>query len=330
MLKGGLIFFVLNLRNGYPGIFTSLRSLLLLPLLILSFFNSPVFGQEEDPWLSLGRLSFSTSGSYHFRPWDFYNSSLALVENAVRYDPTYTNPKGSYEKIVGDMGTGLVLSYRLWEGVHIEGLGGLTGTGGAVRLELPRPPFSASVTTQELSLRLVEWGLGVRSRFPLGDGFDLHTSVHVSRASGKLRYDYAYIPSERQEYLFEADLRDEKTAVRAAVEVTYSLFGPVRLTGGIEYRWLRFDNLEGGGKEIYREHSIPYEDILPFRATLAQRKGYFFGLIPSSGSTIRNPHLMRTIWSRTELYSSWWNNLEAASLDLSSFGIRIGVRYEFH
>ena len=329
MLKEQLIFFFLNLLKVYPRVFTPLRSRCLPHLLLLCFSISPVFGQEENPWLSLGRLSISTSGSYHFRPWHFYNNSISLVEQAVRYDATYTNPSGSYEKIVGDMGTGLVLSYRLLEGLHIEGLGLYTMTGGSVRLELPQAPFPSSVTTQDLSLHVMEWGIGVRSTFLLGNEFDFNTALHVSRASGKLRYDYAYIPTHRQEYLFEADLNDRSTAVRATVEGAYRLFGPLHITGGVEYRWLRFDNFEGWGNEIYRDKVLPYEEIRSFQAKLAQTKGYFFALIPSDGSYILNAHLMRTLWTRTEIYPSWWNNLEPASLDLSSFGIRIGVRYEF-
>lgn len=319
----------LNLLTVYPRVFTPLRSRCLPQLLLLCFSISPVFGQEEDPWLSLGRLSLSTSGSYHFRPWHFYNNSLSLVEEAVRYDPTYTNPAGSYEKIIGDMGTGLVLSYRLWEGLHIEGVGRYTMTGASVRLEQPRTSFPPSLTLQDLSLRVMEWGIGVRSTFSLGSEFDLNTALHVSRASGKLRYDYAYIPTHRQEYVYEADLNDQSTVIRAAVEGAYRLFGPLQVTAGVEYRWLQFDDFEGWGNEIYRDKGIPYEGIRPFQAKLAQTKGYFFALIPSDGSYISNAHLMRTLWTRTELYPSWWNNLEPASLDLSSFGFRIGVRYEF-
>jgi len=253
------------------------------------------------------------------------------VEEAVRYDPTYTNPAGSYEKIIGDMGTGLVLSYRLWEGFHIEGVGRYTMTGASVRLEQPRISFPPSLTQQDLSLRVMEWGIGVRSTFLLGNEFDLNTALHISRASGKLRYDYAYIPTHRQEYVYEADLNDQNTVIRAAVEGGYRLFGPLQITAGVEYRWLRFDNLEGWGNEIYRDKGFPYEGIRPFQAKLAQTKGYFFGLIPSEGSYISNPHLMRTIWNRTEIFPFWWGNLEVkpASLDLSSFGLRIGVRYEF-
>lgn len=321
----------LNPLKAYPRVSAFPCFRWLLCLFLLSLPLSPALGQEGDPWLSLGRLSLSTSGSYHFRPWHFYNNSLSLVEDAVRYDPTYENPKGSYERIVGDMGTGLVLSYRLLEGLHIEGAGMYTMTGGSVRLELPQAPFPSSVTTQDLSLRVIEWGIGVRSKFLLGDEFDLNTSLQVSRASGKLRYDYSYIPSNRQEYLFEADLNDRSTVIRAAVEGGYRLFGPLQITGGVEYRWLRFDNFEGWGNEIYRDKGFPYESIRPFQATLGQTGGYFFGLIPTEGSSISNPHLMRTIWSRTEIFPFWWGNLQVkpASLDLSSFGIRIGVRYEF-
>lgn len=331
MLKEQFLFSSLDPLKAYPRISAFPRFHWLLCLFLLSLTLSPAFGQEGDPWFSLGRLSLSTSGSYHFRPWHFYNNSLLLVEDAVRYDPVYGNPKGSYEKIVGDMGTGLVLSYRLLEGLHIEGAGMYMMTGGSVRLELPQPPLSSSVTTQDLSLRVMEWGIGVRSKFSLGDEFDLNTSLQVSRASGKLRYDYAYIPSNRLEYLFEADLKDRSTVIRAAVEGGYRLLGPLRITGGVEYRWLRFDNFEGGGNEIYRDKTFPYEDIRPFQATLGQTDGYFFGLIPLEGSYISNPHLMRTLWNRTELYPSWWGNLQVkpASLDLSSLGIRIGVRYEF-
>lgn len=328
-MKEQFLFSFLNLLKAYRRVSAFPRFPWLLCLFLLSPLLSPAFGQEEVPWLSLERLSISTSGSYHFRPWHFYNNSLSLVEQAVRYDAAYTNPAGSYEKIVGDMGTGLVISYQLLEGLHIEGLGLYTMTGGSVRLEQPRISFPPSVTIQDLSLRVIEWGIGVRSTFSLGNEFDLNTALHVSRASGELRYDYGYIPTNRQEYLFEADLNDRSSAVRAAVEVSYRLFGLFQLTGGVEYRWLRFDNLEGWGKEIYRDKGFPYEGIRPFQAKLAQTKGYFFGLIPSDGSYISNAHLMRTLWTRTEIYPSWWNNLEPASLDLSSFGFRIGVRYEF-
>lgn len=319
------------------GVSVSREKFLFLPfqrlvsLFLVSPLLSPAFSQQEVRWLSWERLSVSSSGSYHFRPWHFYNNSLSLVEDAVRYDPTYVNPKGSYEKIVGDMETGLVLSYRLVKGLHLEGAGMYTMTGGSVRLELPRPPFPTSVTTQNLSLRITEWGLGVRSTIALGDEFDLQTSLHVSRASGKVRYEYAYIPSSPQEYLFEADLNDRSTVIRAVVEGGYRLFGPLQITAGVEYRWLRFDNFEGWGNEISRDKGFPYESIRPFQASLGQTDGYFFGLVPLEGSYISNPHLMRTIWNRTEIFPFWWGNLEVkpASLDLSSFGIRIGVRYEF-
>jgi hypothetical protein len=298
-------------------------------LIVLLLTVQPLSAQDEMPWLSLDRLTVSSSATYHYRPWNFYNNSLSLVEQAVRYDPTYSKPSGSFEKIVGDVGGELCASYRILSGFSLEILGSYAGTDAALELvnEYSSPPVR-DMTTQEIFFSVYEVGFGARYSLEFIENLRFAAVVRLSKAFGTMEYEYLFIPSWNWKYTLQTKLQDRTIVPRVAFEASYPLWHNLKFTGSVEYRWMSFDRLEGSGK-ITRSHGSgpDYEDT--FRARLAQIKGYFFGVEPIDGTYIINEHLTRTLWSRTELWSQQWFAKGPARLDLSSFGFKLGLSYEF-
>lgn len=295
--------------------------------MVLPLLSSSLLAQDEVPWLSLSRLTVSSAATYHYRPWNFYNNSLSLVEQAVRYDFVYTNPSGSFEKILGDAGGEISASYRILSGLSLEVFGSYGETGGAVHLTYG-PPSLTIVIEQEISLRLYEFGSGIRYIFKPLENVSLAAVVRISKAYGTMDYEFLFLPPWQWKHLYQAELKDRTTVSRIGLEATYPLWNNVKLIGSVEYRWMSFDKLEGAGKETNYYGSGPdYENS--FRARLAQINGYFFGVEAIEGTHIYTEHLMHTLWSRTELYAQWWSNREPAILDLSSLGLKLGVSYEF-
>jgi hypothetical protein len=239
------------------------------------------------------------------------------------------NPSGSFQRIIGDVSPGLSISYQILDGLELSVFGLYTSIASAVRLD---HDFSSTIrrqNVQDISFCMLEAGVGVGISILRVSDFEFVTSFHVSRALATLGYDYRYRPTSITSYTFEGSLEDKAIGWRGGVKGKYRVWGPFALSVGAEYRYLKLNNLEGDIKEIYRSSSPEHEEGHTFRGRLAQRDGYFFGLIETGGTISRAVHLTRTLWERTKLYPSWWNTLQEATLDLSSFAIRIELMYEF-
>ena len=301
---------------------------LLFWLLVFHCFT-PLLAQHETPWLSLNRLSLSFQSSYHFRPWDLYNHSLGLVQDALRYDPAYKNPEGSLQKITGDGSLEFSASYRLVAGLAFESFGGYTMTGSSSSITDVRTPTSKTQTTQDLSLLISEYGVGARYFYDVGSGIALSAFARLSRAEGKITYQYVFDPPWSTIHLFDATLRAASTTARIGLGAEMILVDHVKVTLAVEYRWLKFIEFRGPAKETYRDVQSSFEAEWAFHGRLVEIRGSFFGLDAVESPHPPNSHLLHTLWNRTELYPFWWGNTRPAAWDLSSVGAKFGVVYEF-
>lgn len=313
-----------------------------LTALILGFpfCSTTLIAQEDLPWLSLNRLSVSISSSYHYRPWTSYNASLRKAQDAVRYDPSYRNPEGSFEKILGDLGIDLSISYFIFEDLSFNVIGGYTGTQSKLDLTylsslspMPSPPNTN--VNQELRLGLTEIGGGVRYQQRLAE--NLHLVFGGTIVSSQLRFLFNYELNTalidgkhpRTKYSFAATLSDKATSVRALVGLRWSFLSFLSSIAEIDYRWLRFESVRGTGKQITEYLTPTYNAFTKdFNALLGETDGYF-GILLSPMTGPLDEHLLHIpLWGRTDVLP-YWETRRPVGLDLSGFGVRLGVQFDF-
>ncbi|MBI3789237.1 MAG: hypothetical protein HY276_13410 [Ignavibacteriales bacterium] len=298
-----------------------------------------VIAQNEIPWLSLSRLSISASTSYHFSPWKKYNESLQLAQDAIRYDPTYAAPKGSFEKILGDGSIELSAGYRLIEGLSINVIGGYTATssegifshsvfgtdsdGSSVTLAEPR-------FIQNFKLNVVEYGFGIRYTYEITEGISLAAGASASQAHGRLNFEYEFQRSSTT-YSYSVEMQEAQYSYRVGLGMLVNLYGPISLNSSIEYRWLKFPNFQGDGtyREQHNTSTSSDEYSQPFQALLGESDGYFGIHSPHTAQTVVNEHLLHILWQRTSVWATWYETRKPATLDLSGVGVKIGIQVEF-
>jgi hypothetical protein len=131
-------------------------------------------------------------------------------------------------------------------------------------------------------------------------------------------------------FLFSANLRESTFGAGTYVEAHLTALRPFSIICRVDYRWLTLKNLRGQGSEtdIY-----VYPDGTriggpgTFEAQLGEAGGYFGLYIPATG-TMTSTYMLHQIWARTPT-SPWWSTQQPTSLDLSGFGLSLGVSYAF-
>jgi hypothetical protein len=294
-------------------------------LLTLVIISAHTYAQEADvPWLSLKRLSVTGSGSYHYRPWQKYNESLALAQDALRYDPYYQNPRGTFEKILGDASFDLTALYRVIPRLSVGIRAGFLTTGGTAVVSYNRayvtkvtifPSDLTKSIEQKMRLDVPHYGVGLQYALNLCESLQLSASTYVSRYLGTFSFDYRDGTS-----VYTADLREGRFGLTSSVDLLCTIYGPVSIATSFEYRWLRFPRLTGNG--LYTQHAYTYTQA--FEAQLGEADGYFgllFKNVPEGPG-------IHSLWERTPS-NPWWITQKPAVLDISGVGLSLGVQYAF-
>lgn len=300
-----------------------------------TLFAFSLFAQEEDGWLSLGRLSASTSATYHYAPWKAYNASLTLAQDAIRYTPRFLNPDGQLEKVLGDASYDVTIAYRIVSTFSMEVSAGIlqVESHDSFRYALTYPVYVHGATIlngepliqQNLALNSPHFGIGMRYTSDVSSLLHISVSAVLERHSGSLKFNYRYeFPGSSD--LFGANLGQPRFGARATCAVSLALDQSFRIVAGVDYRWLKFTNLQGRGTytSVYS-----YTDISShaFDAQLGEGNGYFGLHIAPKDEPYIPVYILHGLWSGSAA-GPWWQT-QPTSLDISGIGMTIGVQYAF-
>jgi len=300
-------------------------------LALFSSTSSLLAQKSEEPWLSLSRLTLTASSSYHYAPWKKYNESLLLVQDAVRYNPAYANPSGSLEQIKGDLTYQLEASYRVLSSFSITVNAGWMQTEGVIDFHNPFPGTASGVGefyAQTMWLSSYHCGAGVAYTHIVNNILSISAGASIVHYPANLDFQATY-QRPTAANLFSANLKESALGLHAHLEAQLSAFGPLSIVSRVEYRWLMLRNLRGSGSETDIEEytfGTLMNGPTVFDAQLGEAGGYFGLFIPTSQPI--NDHLLHGLWARTPA-GPWWETQKPTSLDLSGFGISLGVSYAF-
>jgi hypothetical protein len=309
------------------------RSLtLLISFTLLSTVSLPA--QKEAAWLSLNRLSVSTNAAYHYAPWKAYNTSLSLAQDAIRYSPQYPNPSGQLERILGDASYDVTFAYRIVSSFSLVISAGIlrVESNDSFRYILANPVYVNGATIlngersiqQDLAFNTPHFGLGMRYTAEVTSVLQVSVSAVVEKYSGSLRFNY------RDEFpgyvnLYDADLKQSRLGARVACTASLAFDKSFSIIAGIDYRWLKFPNLNGDGT-----YTSTYSNLVasshPFNAQLGEGGGYF-GLYVSDDQFLVSPYILHSMWSGSAALP--WSYTRPTGLDLSGVGMTIGFQYAF-
>lgn len=307
------------------------RSIIIALALILPLCS---YSQEEgENWLSAGRLSLTTSASYHYAPWERYNESMKLVQDAIRFSPTNQNPQGNLEKILGDGSIDLTAAYRLISGLSVFIRSSYLAGGGSFNLSFnpygyPDPIYT-SYHSQKMRLEVREYGAGFRYTQRLNRRFELAAFGSVFRSLGSVQFDYRYSQTDEED-LFSVELNDGRTGISCGIELVFTTSRHFSIVSSVDYRWIKFPELQGTGTYVWRytyDWGV-YESSKPFDARLGQADGYFGLFIDSRKTGFDRDNVLHTLWGGTPTQPFWYNQRPDV-LDLSGVGVSLGVRYAF-
>ena len=297
--------------------------------MLMGILPARTSSQTDTEWLTLHRVSLSVSGSYHDRPWNKYNESVALEQEAFNYQPAYPSPSGSFKKIIGDAAIDAVIGYRVFGNLTINAVGGYTGTGSKSHVSWIYSPTDQPQIIQNVAFRFLEYGAGLQYGREVSDNLHVSGSLRVCRAEGIYNYDY-FVDYGGQRYWVNAKLQQPRIDYRAALEVAYKVYGPLSLLSSLEYRWLKFPNLRGTGtySTEYDNTGLGPSKPVTFASGLIQADGYF-GMDPGS-PFLPAAGVLFFPWSRARIQNNYGIFYGSpAILDLSGFGMNVGVRVEF-
>ena len=295
-----------------------------LLIICLTSFTLSLFAQEETSWISVERLSLTASGSYSYRPWNNLNESLRIATEAINYDPAYPSPTGSAQKIMGDIAGELAFSYRVAYGFRVLVVGDITATSSNTTLQ--SAPKSGTETTQDIHFKMLGYGAGAEYRFELGEALDVTPFIVIRQEHATVDYSYHITWDPSYGYWFDARLKDSRMGTSTGIRVAFRIVEGVRVMSGIEYRHVEFPNLHGDGTFVPLNNELPHTQ--PIEAVLAVGNGYF-GIDAKSRSSYIPSNLLRTLWWRAGPAQSLENSITPTSLDLTAFGITLGVRIDF-
>lgn len=290
--------------------------------LILFLLVSFASAQEEIPWLSPSRLSVSLLAGYHYAPWTSYNHAMQVAQQYINADPTYVNPRGSFEKVNGDVSFDGIVSYRVIRQLSVYGILSHTTTGG--RMSLQTSSGMIERAEQDIDLGVFEYGLGLNVGHDFGEAIRFWASGSYSWARGTLSYEFATLQYGFRQLSWSAEFTNNTNSWRLNLGATAIVAGPVAIQFSTEYRWLRFDTFEGTADERYADQANPgnpYEYKGTFHTYLAEKSNYF-GL-NERGSQV-NP--TDFYWANTPYDAAF---PQPAVFDLSGFGVKGGIVIEF-
>ena len=287
-----------------------------------TLFSFSLFAQEEAGWLSLQRLSVSASGRYSYSPWNKLNQSLNVVTETISYDPVYVSPSGSAQKILGDLAGSISLNYRVYHGLTGLVMGEYTVT--SSKLTFRDAQYDRDIG-QNFDLRVFGFGIGAEYRAAVNELVECSPFFAILQNSATLKFSHRYNRTSGDTYRFDAQLRNTRIGFQTGVRVSVRVTGTVSVFSGIEYRFIKFPNLEGNCSYAFGNLS---PILRSFDVYLAEGDGYF-GIKAKQGEIYDPTILLRTLWQRVENPSSMEESIKPTSLNLSAVGVTLGARIAF-
>ncbi len=299
-------------------------------LLCLAFVicTQSVRAQEENtPWLSFERLAVTAGSTYHFVPWKKYNESMSLAQTAISYDPYYQDPGGEFEKIRGDVTLGFALGYRIVGGLSVNLNGGYLTTGSLSTVWYSRG-IGGWIISQKVNIDVPYYGIGIRYERDVTQRLSVAASGCISRFPALFSFENKRDWVGQSRIVHTASLRETRYGMMYKFELFYRAFGPLSINTSIDYRWLRYPELSGNGTYTWETENLPPSaSSYSFKARLGEAQGYFGIILSPEDQAHTDVGVLYNLWSRAPV-PRVWTNQQPAVLDLSGFGISVGIRYE--
>ncbi|MCB0291595.1 MAG: hypothetical protein KDH97_15170 [Calditrichaeota bacterium] len=296
------------------------------------------FAQTASPgWLSFQRLSVNVQSGYFFNPWNDYNRAVETVGEQIRYDRRFFEPQGFYEQIRGDVCFQGGINYALSERLQIVVTGQLGGTGAGFEFypdpeKIPddQPFFGETAFRQTLDFDLRSLGVGIAYRLPLSSWLALTAQGGIDFYHGELQLHWQYArggargPLEAGEgEVMKATLSENRRGWHAALGMRWKLLGPLILTAGLDYRSVKFPDLQGKG--FYQADYPGPDNSTEFTAELVKERNYFGVRAREEGQ----PDFYFYLPELTFNTEPFIGERTPATLDFSAIGIRTGISIGF-
>ncbi|MGH1365577.1 MAG: hypothetical protein ACRBF0_18590 [Calditrichia bacterium] len=310
-------------------------------ILLLSLSHM-AFSQPQPtplPLASLQRVSIELAGNYFFNPWDNYNNVLALNSREIGQNPRFESTVGSYDKVVGDAGLGLGISYVLSHGLYLK----VNLTRGAVDSHFafhPVPEPSSGTTrlstafSQSIQFTHHLAEIGLKYQYKLSRRFDVHLATMVSFGFANVDYElmsgrFATGPVATGDPLVvNATLKDQSVGWSMDAGVRLHIRGPFSISLNGNLRRLQFEHLHGG--VTHDAQGIDFE----FAAYLAETEN-FFSVVPSFPDRTFTPLTFSPranslpVMDFASGFISSDTPLPEAVIDLVALGMSIGLEISF-
>ncbi|HEY9164791.1 MAG TPA: hypothetical protein VIS48_01385 [Candidatus Kryptonia bacterium] len=282
----------------------------------------------------LDRLSVSLTGSYHYAPWKGFNNSLTVLESEIEFDPLYQQTSGWCKQGIGDGASQAKVYFSMTNGIDLVATGAmLQSTASDNLVNYFEQTYDIGEFTNESTifrLRSYSVGVGVRYHLNITEGVSIICEAFGERAFGRLHFEYAGTNSYFN-FVASADMSANTWGGVASVGVRARLYGPISLLSSVDYRYLKFRDFEGSGNYLFKLHNwgLPTvtADSLVSPVKLIEADPYFGVHFINTHAT---PYSSRYVpYYHTNYYDDIPGPETPAILDLSGFGLSIGVEYEF-
>jgi hypothetical protein len=283
--------------------------------------------EENTPWLSFERLAVTAGSTYHFVPWKKYNESMSLAQTAISYDPYYQDPGGEFEKIRGDVSFDFALGYRIVGGLSVNLNGGYLATGSLSTVWYYRGTWGW-IMSQKVNIDVPYYGIGIQYERDVTQRLSVAASGCISRFPALFSFENRRDWVGQSRIVHTATLRETRYGMMCRCDFLCRAFGPLSVNASVNYRWLKYPNLAGNGTYTYKDEGAPpYSRSYPFGARLGEAQGYFGIILSPEDQAHTNVGVLYDLWERTSA-PRVYNNQQPAVLNLSGFGISVGIRYE--
>lgn len=296
--------------------------------------QSALFAQDEETkWLSWDRISLSINSTYYHNPWENYNNALKTVTHNLMIDDFFYEPRGSYDKIIGDVLFKAGIGYEISPNFTVS----ITGQYGIQQANfetypdqsIPRDRGYPSYR-QEMDFSINSYGIAFLYAKPVGQQISLIAGlgldIYLSELLYKNAYYYwAYGPVGERFPHTRVKMQSTSLGLNATVGTEIKLIGRFSAQVSASYRYATFKNLKGTGKT----HIENWGEII-YDAKLVDEHNYFG---PQITKIKRNDagggwYALRMETFYTFPYYSEYSMLKAAKIDMRAFGIQIGIKME--
>ena len=248
-------------------------------------------------------------------------------------DNFFHEPTGFYDKINGDVTASGSLGYNITKNVSVL----FTGQLGQIdsrfefypdKTKLPDNLLSVA-HHQKMTFDLHSLGFGLKRTFPISKQLTWFTTIGIDRYTGQLKMNWRHFRDSRGALpegfgnLVAAEFKKSVWGWNVDAGLTRSIANRLSIQVGIHYRKIKFSRLQGIGS--YKFGRIN-RDVEPehFIAELVEAPNYF-GIRVSEweGDFFRYLPVLTFLTEPNE------DARVPATINLNSFGIRVGIQYSF-